>query len=83
MTLQQVADEINSRLTRIFLPDAMGRRPCHGNDPRFATDPDWRELVLFHEYFHAETGLGLGANHQTGWTALVARCLEDMAKARK
>ncbi|MHB8519493.1 MAG: MGH1-like glycoside hydrolase domain-containing protein [Limisphaerales bacterium] len=83
MNLQEVAREIATRLCRLFLPDAKGRRPCHGDDPRFASDPHWRDLLLFHEYFHGETGRGLGASHQTGWTALVARCLEDLARLRK
>jgi hypothetical protein len=77
MTLREVAAELNRRLAGIFLRDAEGRRPCDGGDPRFATDPHWRDLVLFYEYFHAETGRGLGASHQTGWTALVARCLTE------
>jgi hypothetical protein len=81
MNLQQVADEIAGRLTRLFLPDSTGRRPCFGEDPRFAEDPHWRDLLLFHEYFHADTGRGLGASHQTGWTALVARCLECHGKS--
>ncbi len=80
MNLQQVARELSTRLARIFLPDEQGRRPCHGDDERFATDPHWRDLLLFHEYFHGETGRGLGASHQTGWTALAARCLEDLAR---
>ena len=79
MHLGQVAEEIARRLVTLFLPDAAGRRPCHGGDLRFAEDPAWRNLVLFHEYFHAETGRGCGASHQTGWTALVTRCLEDLA----
>ncbi len=79
MNLLEVARELAARLARLFLPDAHGRRPCHADDGRFATDPYWRELVLFHEYFHGETGRGLGASHQTGWTALVTRCLEDLA----
>jgi hypothetical protein len=73
--LQQVARELASRLARIFLPDENGRRPCFGNDARFADDPHWRDFVQFHEYFHGETGRGLGASHQTGWTALITRCL--------
>ena len=81
MNLQQVAQELNRRLARIFLPDEKGRRPCHGPDERFATDPHWRNLILFHEYFHGETGRGLGASHQTGWTALVARCLGDLVRS--
>jgi hypothetical protein len=76
MTLAQVADELAGRLRRIFLPDQEGCRPCHGNERRFAADPHWRDLVLFHEYFHGDNGRGLGASHQTGWTALVTRLLE-------
>ena len=83
LNLKQVAQEISRRLATIFLPDEKGRRPCHGDDARYADDPHWRDLLLFHEYFHGDTGRGLGANHQTGWTALAARCLEDLAKARK
>src|ERR1039458_4159743 len=70
LNLQEVADELRCRLSRLFLPDAQGRRPCHGEERRYAEDPHWRDLVLFHEYFHGETGRGLGASHQTGWTAL-------------
>jgi len=82
LNLQEVAAELASRLSSIFLPDERGRRPCHGQDARYASDPHFRDLVLFHEYFHGEDGRGVGASHQTGWTALVARCLEAMAKAR-
>src|SRR5262249_46944567 len=82
MSLREVAHELSSRLVRIFLPDASGRRPCHGADGRYAEDPAWRHLVLFHEYFSAETGRGLGAAHQTGWTALIAKLIEDMARRR-
>jgi hypothetical protein len=83
MNLKEVAEEIAARLARIFLPDEKGRRPCHGEDLRYAEDPHWRELVLFHEYFHGETGKGLGANHQTGWTALVIRNIETIARTRQ
>jgi hypothetical protein len=83
MNLGEVAREIAARLTRLFLPDADGRRPCHGDEARFAKDPAFRDLVLFHEYFHGETGRGLGASHQTGWTALVTRCLELLARGRE
>ncbi|HXJ55786.1 MAG TPA: glucosidase [Verrucomicrobiae bacterium] len=81
-TLQEVARELGGRLGKLFLPDASGRRPCHGDDPRWSQDPHWRDLILFHEYFHADTGRGLGATHQTGWTALVVRLLKDVARAR-
>jgi hypothetical protein len=72
MNLQQVADELATRLTGLVLPDSSGRRPCHGDDPRYAADPHWRDLALFYEYFHGDTGRGVGASHQTGWTALIA-----------
>jgi hypothetical protein len=75
ITLQEAADEIRRRLSRLFLPDAHGARPAHGGEKRFADDPHWKDLVLFHEHFHADTGRGLGATHQTGWTALVGLLL--------
>jgi hypothetical protein len=75
LTLQQAADELGSRLMNTFIPDNSGRRPCHGDDPRFAEDPNWKDLPLFHEYFDGETGRGCGASHQTGWTSLVARLI--------
>src|SRR5215469_5577343 len=78
--LQQVADEIAHRLIRLFLPDSQGRRPCHGQDLRYASDPHWKELVLFYEYFHGETGRGCGASHQTGWTGIVARLMRARPK---
>ncbi len=73
LNLQQVADELGNRLMAIFIADKSGRRPCHGDDPRFAEDPNWKDLLLYHEFFHGETGRGCGASHQTGWTSLVAR----------
>jgi hypothetical protein len=79
LNLKQVADELSLRLTRLFLPDKSGVRPCHGTEARYATDPAWRDLVLFYEYFHGDTGRGLGASHQTGWTALVSRSIEGLA----
>jgi hypothetical protein len=82
LNLQEVARELGGRLASIFLAGADGRRPCHGQDPRYATDPHWKDLVLFHEYFHGDTGRGVGASHQTGWTALVVRCIEDLARHR-
>jgi len=69
-TLGQVADEIERRLLRLFLRDASGRRPVFGESPLFQRDPAWRDHLLFYEYFHGDTGEGLGASHQTGWTAL-------------
>jgi hypothetical protein len=82
LNLKQVARQLAARLTRLFLPGANGQRPCFGDDPRFARDPNWSGLLLFHEYFHGDSGLGLGASHQTGWTALVARLLEDLSGER-
>jgi hypothetical protein len=79
LNLREVARELAARVTRLFLPDPQGQRPCHGGDPRYASDPHWRELVLFHEYFHGDTGQGIGASHQTGWTALVVNLLRDLA----
>jgi hypothetical protein len=76
LNLQQVADELAQRLRHIFLPDDAGHRPCHGGDLRYADDPYWRDLALFHEYFDGDTGWGVGASHQTGWTALVTRLFE-------
>jgi hypothetical protein len=76
MNLAEVACELAGRLTQIFLPNTGGHRPCHGGDSRFADDPHWQDLILFHEYFHGDNGRGLGASHQTGWTALVTRLLE-------
>jgi hypothetical protein len=72
MNLFDVAKEIGTRLTRIFLRDPEGRRPVYGGTEIFQTDPHWRDNVLFYEYFHGDNGAGLGASHQTGWTGLVA-----------
>lgn len=71
-TLSEVARELAARLERIFLRDADGRRAVYGGAEKFQTDPYWRDLVLFYEYFHGDNGAGIGASHQTGWTALVA-----------
>src|SRR5207247_8879722 len=76
-TLKEVADELSRRLSSIFLPDENGMRPCHGEIAKYAPDPHWRGLVLFHDYFHGETGRGCGASHQTGWTALAVKLLEN------
>ena len=67
---------VRERLQSLFLPDGDGRRPAFGADPA-AADPLWRDHILFYEYFHGDTGAGLGASHQTGWTALVAKRLEQ------
>jgi hypothetical protein len=70
-SLGEIADDLSRRLVDLFLLDGDGRRPVHGQQELFQTDPRWRDLIPFHEYFHGDTGAGLGASHQTGWTALV------------
>jgi hypothetical protein len=82
MNLDEVAAELRRRLASLFLADPQGRRPAHGNDPRFATDPHWKDLVLFYEYFHGDDGRGLGASHQTGWTALASLILNDLGRRK-
>jgi hypothetical protein len=77
LNLWQVAAELSRRLTRIFLRGPDGRRPVYGAIETFQRDPHWRDLILFHEYFHGDTGAGLGASHQTGWTGLVAKLLQQ------
>jgi hypothetical protein len=77
VTLEQVAAELSRRLSRIFLQDANGRRPVFAEGGMFQTDPHWKHLIQFHEYFNGDTGAGLGASHQTGWTALVAKLLQQ------
>jgi hypothetical protein len=79
LTLWEVAAELSRRLTRIFTRDTSGRRAVHGDLATFQSDPYWRDLVLFHEYFHGDTGRGLGASHQTGWTGLVAKLIQQIA----
>ena len=76
-TLWEVAQDLSRRLSSTFLRGADGRRPVFGDVARFQQDPHWRDLVPFHEYFHGDTGAGLGASHQTGWTALVAKLLQQ------
>ncbi len=77
MNLWQVASELSRRLLRIFLPDQDGVRPCLREMKLFRDDPHFADLLLFHEYFHGETGAGVGANHQTGWTALIAKLIQQ------
>jgi Mannosylglycerate hydrolase MGH1-like glycoside hydrolase domain len=77
LTLWQVAGELSRRLSRLFLRDPEGLRPVYGGTEKFQRDPHWRDLVLFYEYFHGDTGAGLGASHQTGWTALTAKLLQQ------
>ena len=77
LTLWEVAGELSRRLSRVFLRDESGRRPVHGTSGKFQTDPHWRDLILFYEYFHGDSGRGVGASHQTGWTGLVAKLLQQ------
>ena len=77
LTLWEVAGEISRRLSGIFLSDDEGRRPVFGNYRKFQQDDNWRDLIPFHEYFNGDTGAGIGASHQTGWTALVAKLLQQ------
>ena len=78
-TLDQVADDLSRRLVGLFLRDQDGRRPVFGDCAKLQTDPHFRDLILFHEYFDGDTGRGLGASHQTGWTALVVNLIDELA----
>src|SRR6266571_6965724 len=80
LNLDQVATELSGRLTRLFLKDETGRRPVFGESQRHRDDPAFRDNLLFHEYFHGDTGRGVGASHQTGWTGLVALLLRDTSQ---
>ncbi|HVH85084.1 MAG TPA: hypothetical protein VM912_00040, partial [Terriglobales bacterium] len=82
MNLGQVAEELSHRLTRLFLAGKDGHRPAHGRNPLFQTDPYWKDLALFYEYFHGDTGAGLGASHQTGWTGLIAKLMQQNGEPR-
>ena len=82
LNLQDVAAELSRRMASLFLQDTKGRRPVFGDSDKFQTDPHWRDLVLFHEYFHGDTGVGLGASHQTGWTGLVTKLLQQSGEFR-
>ncbi|WP_419494885.1 MGH1-like glycoside hydrolase domain-containing protein [Chryseobacterium bernardetii] len=74
--LDQIADALNKRLAKIFLKDEEGKRPVHGQYEKFQTDPDFKDYILFYEYFHGDNGRGVGASHQTGWTGLIAKILQ-------
>ncbi|HZS06279.1 MAG TPA: glucosidase [Blastocatellia bacterium] len=78
MTLWEVSLELSRRMTKLFLRDADGRRPVYGGAEKFQTDPHWRDLILFYEYFHGDNGAGIGASHQTGWTGLVAKLIHQL-----
>jgi hypothetical protein len=79
MTLFGVAQKISARLERIFLKDPSGRRPVFGAAEKFHSDPQWRDHLLFYEYFHGDNGAGIGASHQTGWTGCVAKLMQLFA----
>jgi hypothetical protein len=75
-TLLEVVDDIHQRLIGIFLKDENGKRPVYGGTEKFQTDPHWKDLILFFEYFHGDNGAGIGASHQTGWTGCIARIIQ-------
>jgi hypothetical protein len=77
VNLWEVAGEISQRLTHIFIRGDDGRRPVFGGVEKFQSDPHWRDLIPFYEYFHGDNGAGIGASHQTGWTALVAKLIQQ------
>jgi len=83
LTLWEVAAELSRRLANIFLRDQKGERPLYQGISKFQTDPNWSNLILFHEYFHGDSGRGLGASHQTGWTGLVAKLLQQSGESSK
>jgi hypothetical protein len=80
ITLNQIADELSRRMINLFLRDANGRRAVFGGNETFQTDPQWRDYVPFHEYFHGDNGAGIGASHQTGWTGLVAKLIQQQGE---
>ena len=83
MTLWDVAAKLSRRMTNIFLRDDKGRRPVFGTLEKFQTDPHWRDLILFHEYFNGDSGAGVGASHQTGWTGIVTKLMQQSGESRK
>jgi hypothetical protein len=74
---RKMAEEIANRMIGIFVRNPAGRRSCFGDYGKFQDDPHWRDCLLFNEYFHGDTGAGLGASHQTGWTGLVANLIDE------
>ncbi|MGB7438520.1 MAG: hypothetical protein WBW49_24125, partial [Candidatus Acidiferrum sp.] len=80
MTLGDIAHELATRLSKLFLRDENGHRPICGSNPLFNDDPHWRDLIPFYEYFDGDTGRGCGASHQTGWTGLIAQILIDLGE---
>ena len=82
LTLWEVAAELSRRLSSIFIRNDDGRRPVFGDIDKFQEDQHWRDLILFHEYFHGDTGAGIGASHQTGWTGLVAKLMQQSGEKK-
>src|SRR5262249_38743565 len=82
LTLWEVAAELSQRLSSIFLRDEKGERPVYGGIDKFQTDVHWKDLIQFHEYFHGDSGKGIGASHQTGWTGLVAKLLQQSGESK-
>jgi hypothetical protein len=80
LTIKEVADELSRRLARLFLKGEDGQRPVLKYHPKLASDPHFKDYVLFHEYFHGDSGRGVGASHQTGWTGLIAKLLQPRGK---
>ena len=83
LTLWQVAAELSQRLASVFLRKEDGTRAAFASDSIFQHSPEWKDLLLFHEYFHGDTGEGLGASHQTGWTAIVAKLLQQSGEGHR
>jgi hypothetical protein len=81
LTLEQVADELCSRLLKLFRRGPDGRRPVFGSYEKFQTDPHFKDYILFYEYFHGDNGRGCGASHQTGWTGLIANLISQLVPA--
>lgn len=80
LTLRQIADDLSHRMINIFKRDTSGRRPAFGENEKLQTDPQFRDYILFYEYFHGDNGRGAGATHQTGWTGLVAKLIQPRRK---
>jgi hypothetical protein len=83
LTLNEIADLLARRLIGLFLRGETGARPVYGDAAKFQSDPYFRDLILFHEYFDGDTGRGLGASHQTGWTGLIANLIDQLATGRQ
>ena len=81
LSLSEVADKLSDRLVKIFQKDDKGNRPVYGNNDKFQNDPHFKDYILFYEYFNGNTGFGLGASHQTGWTGLIAKLIQPSVKS--